>query len=90
MTGNDLLRLVADKEIKNFSESNQEILTDWLLKQGFASEKQPRQPEEIMGSLFVHFEAFEADTDDETVVRRWLAGVVGQAVYHAREKLFFT
>ncbi len=78
LTGNDLLNLVADKEIKNFSAAKQEILNDWLLEHDFASEKDPKGTEDILKTLFVMFEAFVADSEDEEVVCRWLEGAIGE------------
>lgn len=75
LTGNDLLKLIDDKEIKNFSSENYEILTDWLIEQKYATNKVAQGVDEIYSSLFVMFDNFMADSEDAKVVHRWLTGV---------------
>lgn len=77
LTGNEVLTLIADKEIKNFTGSKLEIFTTWLMDQGYATERSPKGVQEIIDTLFVLYDKFETDTDDEKVIHRWLLNVVG-------------
>lgn len=78
VTGNDLLRLIRDKEIKNLSASNLETLSDWLMEHGYATEKEPKGAEEIISALYVIFDKFSPGSDDEEVIHRWLVASIGE------------
>ncbi|MDY0290020.1 MAG: hypothetical protein RBR15_14440 [Sphaerochaeta sp.] len=77
LTGNELLTLIADKRIKNFTGSKLEIFTTWLMEQGYATERSPKGVQEILDTLFVLYDKLETDTNDEKVIHRWLDSVVG-------------
>lgn len=78
ITGDDLLRLIHEKEIKNISGANLEILTDWLMEHGYATEKEAKSAEEIISTLFVMFDRFRPGSDDEKVIHRWLVACIGE------------
>ena len=76
-TGDELLDAAQDKRIQRFTDSNLEMLSNWLFENRFATDTKSKRAQTILDELFVEFEALTVGSDDQMVVKRWLEAVIG-------------
>lgn len=73
--GNELLEAIEHKVVKRMNESTRDALESWLLKQGFATDDERYEADQIMSMLLLRNPQLSIEHDDTYIVQRYLESV---------------